>query len=440
MVATSTRTQSSAPAPRLPAGSRVISPLPLPPPSGNLPALYPFLAAVADPRKARGKRHPLPAVLGLVCLAMLSGIQGYLPAAEWGAELEVAELRSLGFNRDQCPAASTLFEVLQAVSWEALEAQLRRWAAAVAAALPPEPAGYRKKVRRGGRKVTRSAAPAPVPDPDGIAIDGKTLRGSWKRGAEIAHMLSVVTHGLGLTLAQAPGARKSGELTALRPLLKQLVLDGLVVTMDAQFTQADIAATIRERGGDYVMRVKENQPNLLAGITELLSETQWEPGRRQSVCTFDLGHGRLEERQLVAQPLRPGEVDWPGAAQIFVVVSRRTTYVAGQPRLSGVTDALAEAGLIYGITSLAAALAPPDRLLRLFRGHWAVENCCFWVRDVVMREDASPIKQANIVAVMASLRGAILTLLRARQAKRPAQQIRKLNASRKKALTALGCL
>jgi hypothetical protein len=169
---------------------------------------------------------------------MLSGFQGYLPAAEWGAALEVSDLRALGFRRDKCPVASTLFEILQAVSWEALETQLRLWAAAVVAALPSEPAASRKKVRRGGRKITRSAAQAPVPDPDGLAIDGKTLRGSWKRGAEIAHMLSVVTHGLGLTLAQAPVDRKSGELTAIRPLLKQLVLEGLVVTLDAQFTQA----------------------------------------------------------------------------------------------------------------------------------------------------------------------------------------------------------
>lgn len=79
-------------------------------------------------------------------------------------------------------------------------------------------------------------------------------------------------------------------------------------------------------------------------------------------------------------------------------------------------------------------------LLRLFRGYSTVENCCFWVRDVVMREDANRIKQANIVSVMASSRGAILTLLRARQAKRPAQRIQELNASRKKALTALGRL
>jgi predicted transposase YbfD/YdcC len=385
-------------------------------------------------------RHPLSAVLGLVCLAMLSGFQGYLPAAEWGAALEVADRRALGFRRDQCPVASTLFEVLKAISWEALETQIRLWAAAVVAALPSEPAAPRKQVRRGGRKVTRSAAQAPVPDPDGLAIDGKTLRGSWKRGAEIAHMLSVVTHGLGLTLAQAPVDRKSGELTAIRPLLKQLALEGLVVTMDAQFTQADVAQTILDQGGDYVMRVKENQPKLLARLTELLSANHWEPGQRQSVSTFADGHGRREERQLVTRPLPPGAVDWPGVAQIFVVISRRTAHIAGEPLTLGPADQPGEAVLIYGITSLDAALAPPDRLLRLFRGHWTVENCCFWVRDVVLREDASSLKQANLVAVMASLRGAILTLLRARQAKRPAQQIRKLNASRQQALAALGCL
>lgn len=378
----------------------------------KLPPLHDYLARVPDPRDPRGRRHPLVAILALICLAMLSGIQGYLPAAQWARKLSKRDRKRLGFRKGRTPAASTLFEVLQALSWEPLEAELRSWMAEADL----------------GRAASGSEAGA-ADDPLGLALDGKTVRGSWKRGAEIAHMLAVVTHGLGLTVAQERVGRKRGELTAARPLLRKLVLKGLVVTADAQFTQPDLARTITERGGDYVLRVKENQPTLLARIEELLSPAHYERGRRTSVVTHEIGHGRLEERQLVVQALRPGELDWPGAAQVFVVISRRVTE-AGQFR---------PATLIYGITSLTPEEADATRLLRLYRGHWTVENKTFWVRDKVMGEDASPVATGNIVAVMASLRGAVLNLLRGGGSDRVARTIREFNADRKAAFRALGC-
>lgn len=409
-----TRAAGSSPAPAVPApcpdrGTDAPAPVRR---KVQLPPLYDYLARVPDPRDPRGRRHPLVAILALVCLAMLSGIQGYLPAAEWARKLSKRERKRLGFRQGRTPAASTLFEVLQVLSWEALEGELRAWMAA--ADLEAAPAEHKGGV---------------AGDPDGLAIDGKTARGSWKRGATIAHMLAVVTHDLALTVAQERVARKSGELTAVRPLLKKLVLEGRVVTVDAQFTQPDIAATITARGGDYVMRVKENQPTLLAQIQTLLSPAYYERGRRRSVSTHEGGHGRLEERQLVVQALREGELDWPGAAQVFVVISRRVTE---RGRFTPPT-------LLYGVTSLEPEEADAARLLRLFRGHWTVENRAFWVRDQVLGEDASPVETGNIVAVLASLRGAVLNVLRGSGQERIARAIREFNADRRAAFRALGC-
>ena len=378
----------------------------------RLPPLYDYLARVPDPRDPRGRRHPLVAILALVCLAMLSGIQGYLPAAQWARKLSKRERKRLGFRQGRTPAASTLFEVLQVLSWEALEGELRAWIAAME--LGEVPAGSQT---------------AGAGDPDGLAIDGKTARGSWKRGAEIAHLLAVVTHDLALTVAQERVARKRGELTAVRPLLKKLVLEGRVITVDAQFTQSDLAATITERGGDYLMRVKENQPTLRAQIEHLLSPAGYERGRRHSVTTHEVGHGRLEERQLVAQALREGELDWPGAAQVFVVISRRVTE----------RGTFTRPVLIYGVTSLKPEEADAARLLRLFRGHWTVENKAFWVRDQVLREDASPVSTGNLVAVLAALRGAVLNVIRGSGQERIARAIREFNADRAAAFRALGC-
>src|SRR5690348_3467627 len=85
------RASASVPASRF---RRLLTPVPEPTVVGKLASLYEYLGRVADPRKARGCRHPLVAILALLCLAMLSGLHGYPPAAEWGAALEPAELQA----------------------------------------------------------------------------------------------------------------------------------------------------------------------------------------------------------------------------------------------------------------------------------------------------------------------------------------------------------
>lgn len=436
-----TATVSSAVACPAPLGGGVVNPLPEP--AGvtvptPLPALVPFLREVPDPRDARGVRHPLVAILTVLCLAMLSGIQGYLPTAEWAAALDPAELRAVGFVRDKAPAASTFYEVLRALSWDALETQLRAWATTLEPALAARPAApsaaakTQKSARRPAQKTRARTTPPPEPDPQGLSIDGKTARGSWKRGAELAHVLAVVSHRCGLTLASAPLARKQGELTTVRPLLKELVLTGFVVTFDAQFTQADLAETIRERGGDYLMRVKENQPTLLAAIRERLAPEHPDAAHRHSVSTHDQAHGRTEQRTLVAHAVQPGEIAWPGAAQVFAVSTVRL-----QRRADGTRPV--QTSVFYGVTSLTAEEADPARLLRLFRGHWTVENRVFWVKDVVLGEDRSPATQANLVAVMAGLRSAVVNVIRSAGLGGAARTLRLFNASRQRAMTALGC-
>ena len=409
---------SSSLAASLPAGSV----LPAPGRSLRLPSLYSYLKLVPDPRSAQGRRHPLPALLAQLCLAGLCGFCGYTPAAEWGAALSPQERRALGFTHPKAPVASTFFEVLNVVSWEALETQLRDWVvaatdflAAVAAAAPPAPP----------EKVF-------VGDPQGLAIDGKRLRGSAKRGSELAGLLAGVSHRLAVAVFQAPMPAKEGELTAIRAVLNTLLLEDVVVTVDAQFTQPDVAQAILDRGGDYVMRVKGNQPRLRSDLQQLLSPEHYDPERRTSVSTEAAGHGRREFRRLTVQTLtgeQARDLAWPGAKQVFLV----STQQRRGHKWCAETH-------VYGVTSLSGEEADAARLQRLYRGHWAVENKGFWVRDVVAKEDASPVRVPNNVAVMACVRGAILNLLRATGEVRLARLTRKLNGDRRAAFRLLGCL
>ena len=65
-----------------------------------------------------------------------------------------------------------------------------------------------------------------------------------------------------LVLGQLATDEKSNEITAIPELLKTLALQGALVTINAMGCQHDIAQTIVERGGDYLLAVKDNQPTL----------------------------------------------------------------------------------------------------------------------------------------------------------------------------------
>ena len=132
-----------------------------------------------------------------------------------------------------------------------------------------------------------------------------------------------------------------------------------MVTMDALLTQRHIAQTIVEQGGDYVMIVKENQPRLRADIA--LVFTLPPVGARQAtVRTVDLGHGRIEQRNITTSEALVGYSDWPGLAQVFELGRHVMLQKTGEDRVE----------VVYGVTSLRPERATPERLLALVRGQW----------------------------------------------------------------------
>jgi predicted transposase YbfD/YdcC len=263
----------------------------------------------------------------------------------------------------------------------AVEAALGRWAVSVLADRP---------ARRGAL--------------EGVACDGKTLRGSRKQGAPGAHLLSAVSHRLGLTVAQEAVDDKTNEIGAFPALLARLLLAGRVLTVDALLTQRAVAQMIVDGQGDYVMVAKENQPGLCQGIAGLLATPAHVPGATplRRAQTVERGHGRVERRAVTVRAVLPGDCDWPGARQVFRVERRRIRTTTG----------LRSAEVTYGVTSLAAEDAAPPRLLRLLRGHWHIENRTHWVRDVTFDEDRSQVRVGALPRVLATTRTAAISLLR----------------------------
>jgi predicted transposase YbfD/YdcC len=138
--------------------------------------------------------------------------------------------------------------------------------------------------------------PPPAADEhEAIALDGKTLRGSQRQGAIAVHLLSALSHRFGLTLGQQAVADKTAEITHVILLLQGLVLEGRIFTMDALLTQRQVAPTIVAGGGDYVLLVKGNQPQLEHEIALVFAEPP-EDDRQSVAQTIDRGHGRIERR------------------------------------------------------------------------------------------------------------------------------------------------
>ncbi len=134
--------------------------------------------------------------------------------------------------------------------------------------------------------------------------------GSFDGLNKAVHLLSLVAHEAGLTIAQTEvpqgGADKTNEhKTALR-LLKGVVLEGRLITGDAMFCQRDLSQQILDAKGHYLWIVKENQPSLLADIQAAFApaaEGAFSPSAAadlghalDTATTLDKGHGRLERR------------------------------------------------------------------------------------------------------------------------------------------------
>jgi len=366
--------------------------------------LIEVFAALPDFRQPRGKRHPLTAIFALACCAMLCGYRSYSAIAEWGRNYGVRIAQALGFTHAP-PCAATLHTIFRHVNRDEFEAHLGAWADSVVGSLPR----------------------APEMPEVAIALDGKTLRGSKKQGAPGTHLLSALAHRVGVTLAQCAVDDKTNEITAVEALLCQLVLEGRIVTMDALLTQRHVAQTIMDKGGDYVMIVKDNQPQLRADI-ELVFTLPPAGDPQATAHMVDIGHGRSEQRNITTSEALIGYSDWPGLAQGFELGRHVMFPKTGKERVE----------VVYGVTSLRSERATPERLLTLVRGQWQIENKSHWVRDVTFDEDRSQVRCGNIPQVMAALRNTAIGLLRGAGYPNIAAACRQLAAQPLQALALIG--
>jgi predicted transposase YbfD/YdcC len=350
------------------------------------PHLLAYLATVPDPRAARGRRHPLVAILGLAAAAVLAGARSFAAIAEWAADAPQPVRAALGTRHHApghftVPAEATIRRTLCRLDADALAGAIGCWLA--------------DRDRPSQDRRRRAQA---------VAVDGKTLRGARPAGGDgrPVHLLACMDHTTRAVLAQHRVGGAPEEVPAFAPLLAPLDLAGAVVTVDALQTHPEAAEfLVAGKQAHYLFTVKANQPILLARCAGL-------PWHRVPVLdrTRDQAHGRVELRTLKAVSVH--HFGFPHAAQVLQVTRKRK--VAASHASTSTRRRPWQTVTVYAITSLPFEMASPARLADLLRGHWAIE-ALHHLRDVTFAEDACKVRTGAGPSVMACLRNLVIGVL-----------------------------
>jgi len=372
------------------------------------------LADVPDPRKARGKRYPWTLLLTIIIAGLASNYQTARAIAQW-ALLHASELRTALPELVRIPSASTLLRTLRQIDAAVLEQHLAQFVATL-----PTTTAYAGCIISAHGEVLQ-----------GQAIDGKSVRTATAHG-DRTHLVSLVQHENGVTLAQTEVQGKRHEVAASQQLLAERDLHGTVTTMDAGVTQRKVAEQSRQRGGHYLMVVKKNHPQMYAELAlffelpGILADNE-HSDRCRSVSK---GHGRLETRTLECLSATCEEWQWPGAAQVLRRTCVRLEQRKGKCSLT----------VSYALTSLTVEEARAVDLELLWRNHWTIENRKHYVRDVTLGEDRHQMHSGQAPQVLAALRNALIDLWRSEGWSNIADAVRDTAASVRHALTLIGAL
>lgn len=345
-----------------------------------------------DPRVERTRKHPLINIAFIAVCGVLSGADSFAAIHEFGGDRRTWFARFLDLTNG-IPSEDTFARVLSRLDPGEFEQALLGWIQAV-------------------QRLTEDRL---------IAIDGKTLRGSYDRrdGRAAIHMVSAWAVGNKLSLGQVVVDQKSNEITAIPELLRLLEVSGAIVTIDAMGCQKEIAGQIRDGGGDYVLAVKQNQPTLYERVCGVVDD-----GLEQDAACIDehrteeTGHGRREVRTYAVFPA-PETIDpegqWPGLCAVGVTFSDRTDS-RGRTSLEG----------RYYI--LSRRLSAPE-FAEAVRGHWSIENNLHWQLDVSFGEDACRVRRDHAPANLSVIRRFTLGLLKREMSSRRGIEIKRLKCA-----------
>ena len=235
-----------------------------------------------------------------------------------------------------------------------------------------------------------------------LIIDGKRLKGS-STCSKIVHVVELFASEDQLTLYQEKVPDKKSELAAIEPILAAVDVEGSLLSMDALFTQRDIATRIIENKADYLMGLKGNQSKLHEEVIyhfEGAHKINFEDVEHDFYEDENTEHGRREKRLIrVVSDLDewlPLTEKWSGLKTAIEVISVRTI------------NEKTESCTRYYISS---KIASAKEFGKWIRGHWSIENNLHWVVDVIFREDETMNRVGNTAENLSLLRRVSMNII-----------------------------
>ena len=338
-----------------------------------------YFRKLKDPRRAHRRLHRLQDIIVIALCGVIAGAQDWQEIETFGRK-RLAWLKGFLPLPHGAPSHDTFERVFDRVNPQAFQACFRAWVQAVQEALAIKQ----------------------------VAIDGKTLRGSGSAELGPLHLVSAWATAQRLSLGQVAVDAKSNEITAIPALLDLLDLGGAIVTIDAMGCQKAIAQKIIDRGGDYILTVKENQEHLRADIQQAFlqaSERDFAGLEHDTYETRERGHGREEYRCYTVLHdtggIRHADA-WAGLTTIGLCYSQRIEQGVCSEELRCFIGSKKASAKVYG---------------KALRNHWGIENALHWQLDVTFGEDHNRVSKRNAAENLALVRRLTLSLLQAHPAK-----------------------
>lgn len=335
--------------------------------------------ALEDPRIDRTKRYPLIEIIFLIISATISGCEGWKSIRDFGV-LKLDWLKQYLPYENGIPVDDTIARLMRKLNTKQFANCFTHWIQAVTEAT----------------------------NGDVIAIDGKTLRGSFntRDGKSAIHMVSAWSSANGVVLGQEKTAEKSNEITAIPELLNSLAIKGCIVTIDAMGCQKNITEQIVRQKGDYLLALKGNQGNFHEEVMSFLTlakSANFKNVAHDLYEEVDAGHGRVESRRAYAVDFKkyrehmPEGMKWKKLTSLVMVETSR----------EGRDFKTFDTRFYISSCEPSAKL-----LLNASRKHWGIENSLHWTLDVTFREDESRIRKEAAPENYAIFRHIALNIIR----------------------------
>lgn len=335
--------------------------------------VYEHFEKVTDPRVNRGTNYPLVEMVFVALCGAICDCNSWVDVAAFGRAKLGWFRKFLPFEQG-IPSHDTFTEVFARLDSIEFYAALESWTTSIAQSLQGET----------------------------VALDGKTLRGSFDKasGKSALHSVSAWVCGLKLCLALKSVEDKSNEIPALQQLIDMLDLAGAVVTADAMHCQRETVDKLIAKDADYVLMVKGNQETLEAAVQQALIEAfETDDPQLRQCHTKEKNRDRRETRQVAALPVPKNSAVFARWAGLHTIGSiYRTREIDGR----------VEEAQEFFITSLPCQVRAISRHLR---SHWSIESSLHHVLDVTFTEDASRIRNGNGPEITSVFRRLALNIL-----------------------------